>query len=316
MENELRKDYFLDRQVIIAVGRGRRPTDFKHGGAAESEAGKACFFCPGSENLTPPEIMRTEEGGRWVMRVFPNKFPAVTPEEGAATESMMPAYGRHEIVVESPEHDKTVADLSVEKIVALLGLYAKRAEALLADPKTKYVLIFKNHGKVAGASLSHTHTQIVSLPVVPKLVRDEADSAGKYAKEKGSCPLCDAWRKEAKGPRLVWEDEYAVVFTPYASRCPLEAWVMPKRHVRGLGELSDEERSGMAKGLKLILSKLKTGLGDAPYNLYFHVSPAGGDLHMHVEVLPRLAIFAGFELGSDIIINTMAPEAAADFYRA
>ena len=315
MQNELRRDYFLDRQVIIAVGRGKRPTDFKHASASDSDAKDACFFCPGNESSTPPEIMRVADGGVWSVRVFPNKFPAVTEEDGPSDERLMPAYGRHEIVVESPDHQKTVADLSAEGIAQVIGIYSQRVDAMMKDPKTKYVLVFKNHGKVAGASLAHTHTQIISLPVVPKLLQAESDATAEYARKNASCPICDAWKSESKGPRAVWEDDNAVVFTPYASRSPLEAWIMPKRHLRELGDLSESERLSLAKGIKKITSKLKAGLDDTPYNLYFHISPKGGDLHLHVEVLPRLSIYAGFELGSDIVINTMAPEAAADFYR-
>jgi len=315
MENELRRDYFLDRFVIIAVGRAKRPNDYVHIGSVEADTGRGCFFCPGSENQTPPEISRLEEDGKWIMRVFPNKFPAVSPEDGPDTGIMMPAYGRHEVVVESPEHGKTVADLSIERIVSLLKVYSGRVEAMLADPKIEYVMVFKNHGRAAGASLAHTHTQIISLPVVPNLVREEVEAAGRYHQERGTCPLCDAWVKEMNGPRRVWEDDYAAVFTPYASRNPFESWIMPKRHIKALNELDADERKSLASGLKLVLSKLKAGLNDPPYNMYLHVSPGEDDLHMHFEVLPRLSTWAGFELGSGIIINTMAPETAAEFLR-
>jgi len=315
MENELRRDYFTDRQVIIAVGRGRRPTDFKHEAAMDSGDVKGCFFCPGNESSTPPEIMRVEEGGKWVVRVFPNKFPAVKPERGESTPEMMPAYGYHEIVVETPDHTKTVADLSVEEIGRVLKIYTARVDAMYKDPIVKYALVFKNHGKAAGASLAHTHTQIVSLPIIPKAVAEEEAAAAKYRMEKGSCPLCDAWKREASGPRGIWEDGNAAVFAPYASRNPFEAWVLPKRHVRVLGELRPDEIASLAQGLKLVLGKLKDGLSDTPYNMHFHLAPPGGDLHMHLEVMPKLSTWAGFELGSGIIINTMPPEKAAEFYR-
>ena len=316
MENELRRDYFLDRQVIIAVGRGKRPTDYKHGGAGEEDGGKACFFCPGNEHTTPPEISRIGEGGRWVVRVFPNKFPAVKPEGGEAADAVEPAYGYHEVVVESPEHGETVADLSVDRIAEVLEVYSRRIDYMLSDPRVKYALVFKNHGKTAGASLSHTHTQIISLPVVPELVRMEAEAAGRYSGDKGTCPICDAWKKESKGPRAVWEDGKTAAFAPYASRSPMEAWIMPKRHVRQLSELTGEERLSLAEGLKLVLRRLNEGLGNPPYNMYFHVSPADGDLHLHAEILPRLSVWAGFEMGSGIMINTMPPETAAGFYRS
>ncbi|MBD3389193.1 MAG: DUF4921 family protein [Candidatus Altiarchaeales archaeon] len=314
MENELRKDYFLDRRVIIAVGRGKRPSDFKRDPAPE-EDGKTCFFCPGNEEMTPAEISRVEEDGHWVIRVFPNKYPAVTTEEEEGSDELMPAYGYHEIVVENPAHSKSVSDLSIERISHVLSVYNERVEHMLSDPRVRYALVFKNHGRKAGASLSHTHTQIISTPVVPRLVKEEAEAVERYKTLNGSCPLCDAWKKEVGGPRKVWEDYHMAVFTPYASRSPMEAWIVPKRHVHDLGDLSDEERHSMASAFKLLLEKLRDGLNDPPYNLYFHVNPRGADLHLHVELLPRLSNWAGFELGSEIIINTMAPEDAAEFYR-
>jgi len=314
MRNELRTDYFLDRQVIISVGRGKRPSDFM-GKPPEPSAPRACFFCPGNEGTTPPEISRVEEDGKWVIRVFPNKFPAVTEEEGADDGRVMPAYGRHEVVVETPDHDKSLADLTVERIARVLGVYSQRIEALQSGARAEYVLVFKNHGRSAGASLEHTHTQIISLPVVPRLIREEVYAADKYSQEKGSCPLCDAWMSESQGDRSVWDDGNVCAFAPFASRSPFEVWIVPKRHVRSLKELDGQELSSMAGALKAVLSRLKEGLNDPHYNLYVHISPAGEDLHLHVEVLPRLSIWAGFELGSEIVINTMPPEAAADFYR-
>jgi UDPglucose--hexose-1-phosphate uridylyltransferase len=316
MQNELRTDYFTDRKVIIAVGRGKRPTDIKHAPAVEGDTRQGCYFCPGNEASTPPEIMRVEEAGTWVIRVFPNKFPAVTPEGGEESPKLIAAYGRHEVVAETPDHDQTVADLSPQRIAQVLDVYSKRVDALLADGKAKYVMVFKNHGKAAGASLAHSHTQIISLPVVPPLVLAEAEGAARYSDARGTCPLCDAWKAEVKGPRAIWEDDRAAAFAPYASRSPLEAWLMPKRHVMGLKDLDAAETLSLAFGLKHILARLKGGLADPPYNMYLHMSPGGGGLHMHFEVLPRLSTWAGFELGSDIIINTMAPETAAEFYRS
>lgn len=316
MKNELRSDYFLDRQVIISVGRGKRPHDYlTMADSASSQKAQTCYFCPGNEHLTPAETSREEEGGKWALRVFPNMFPAATQEEGEASAQLMSAYGYHEVIVESPDHDKTVADLPVERIAQVLRVYSERVEAMLADPRVKYALVFKNHGRVAGASLAHTHSQIISVPVVPKLIRDEVEGAERYALRRGSCPLCDAWKEESTGLRAIWEDENVCAFAPYASRSPMEAWVMTKRHIQELKDLTSEEALSFAKALKLVLSRLKGGLNDASYNLYFHASPRGADLHLHAEILPKLSILAGFELGSDIVINTMPPETAAEFYR-
>jgi UDPglucose--hexose-1-phosphate uridylyltransferase len=316
MLNELRSDYFLDRQVIIAVGRGKRPSDIKVTPSTESEPAKGCFFCPGNEAMTPPESYRVEEAGKWVIRVFPNKFPAVTIEAGNVADELMPAYGYHEVVVEEQDHTKTLGDLSTERIARVIEVYSQRVRYMLTDKRIKYALVFKNHGKVAGASLAHTHTQIISLPVVPRLVKEETSAAKRYSLKNGTCPLCDAWKKESTGPRAIWADDNAVVFAPYASRSSFEAWVMPKRHIRSLDDLDSTQRLSLAAALKHVLSRLRSGLGDPPYNMCLHMSPADGDLHLHFEILPHLSTWAGFELGSDIIINTMAPETAAEFYRS
>ncbi|MCX6694710.1 MAG: DUF4931 domain-containing protein, partial [Candidatus Altiarchaeota archaeon] len=277
-------------------------------------AGGLCFFCPGNESTTPPEISRVEEGGKWTIRVFPNKFPAVTLEEGERTEYLMPAYGEHEVIVETPEHDNGLSDLSVEQLAKVLRVYSEREEALLKKQGIAYVLLFKNWGKEAGASLPHTHTQAVSLPSVPKLVKEEAEAAEEYAREKGACPFCKTIEKEVKSDRRIFEDDCIAAFTPYASRVPMEAWIMPIRHVGRLKELKDKEYESLAMALKQVLEKLKR-LNDTPYNYYIHSSPAGADLHLHIEVLPKMATWAGFEIGSEVYINTLAPESAAEYYR-
>jgi UDPglucose--hexose-1-phosphate uridylyltransferase len=313
MRNELRKDYFLDRWVIISAGRGKRPSDFKQHAPIEGKEG-LCFFCPGNENTTPPEISRVEEDGEWIIRVFPNKFPAVTLEEGEIKENLMPARGLHEIVVETPEHGKSIADLSVERMVGVLEVCAGRVEAMLAREGVEYALVFKNHGSAAGASLAHTHTQIISLPFPPKLVAEEAKSSEEYEDEHGSCPICDAVKRESGGPRSIYEDDFVSVFTPYASRSPFEVWVVPKRHLTQLSDFTMDEKTSVAGALISVLSRLRDGLNDPPYNYYIHASPVGGNLHLHIEILPKLSIWAGFELGGEIIINTMPPETAAEFY--
>ncbi|MFH1403528.1 MAG: galactose-1-phosphate uridylyltransferase [Candidatus Altiarchaeota archaeon] len=314
MLNELRKDYFLDRWVIIASGRGKRPTDFAKP-SDDEDGGGLCFFCPGNEETTPPEISRVEEDGRWIIRVFPNKFPAVTMEDGPSTGRLMPARGVHEIVVENPEHGKSVSDLTPERMSKVIDVYTERVDAMLAMDGMEYALVFKNHGSKAGASLSHTHTQIASLPFTPTLVAEETAMSDKYRRDNGSCPICDIVREESGGERMVFEDEHVFAFTPYASRSPFEAWITTKKHVRLLGELTGDERLSIARALTGVLSRLRDGLKNPPYNYYIHYSPSDGDLHLHIEVLPKLNIWAGFEMGSGIVINTMPPETAAGFYR-
>lgn len=297
---ELRKDFLLGRWVIIAKERGKRPNDFWHALEKEEKHEGICFFCPGNENTTPPEISRVEENGKWVIRNFPNKFPATK---------------WHEIVVETPIHEKDFADLSVEKISRVFEVYCQRQEEIKKDSEVKYVLVFKNEGKGAGASLQHSHTQLIGLEIIPPLVQKEVDASQKYFQENKSCPFCDVWKNEMETERKVLEDEYTAAFTPYASRFPFEIWLMPKRHVKNLPELSSGEIYSLAETLKKILTRLKESLNNPPYNYYLHMAPGGDDLHFHLELFPRVSQWAGLEFGSEIVINTMPPEVAAGFYR-
>lgn len=309
--NELRKDYFLDRWVIIATGRGSRPHQFKS--EKKSKDVDVCFFCPGNESMTPPEIDRVEEDGKWVIRVFPNKFPAVA-EEGnpnVRTDNTFytyaSAYGSHEVLVESPNHDDEFGDLSVERIVKILKMYNKRINELMKKKHVRYVFVFKNQGKEAGTSLVHTHTQIIALNKIPSLLQEEAEAT------KDECKYCQVIEKEKDSERRVLENSTFVSFTPYASRFPMEAWVFPKRHLNCLNDMNEQEYNDLAEQLRLFTSKLEEI--NAPYNFYLHHSVEGDDLHFHVEIAPRISIWAGLELGSDIDINIIAPESAARFYR-
>lgn len=317
--NELRKDYLLDRWVIVAKDRARRPTDFIQDKAAEkTEKLGLCYFCPGNEHTTPPEIDRIQEGGKWIIRCFPNKFPAVTREVGKKAEGFftkIPAYGSHEVIVETPNHGEGLGDLSVSHLMKVIDMYVSRIAELKKDPKVKYVAVFKNHGRKAGASLDHSHTQIISLGRLPPLVAAEASAADKYIKEKHRCPYCEIIFREEKGERLICEDEYTLALAPYASRFPFEAWILPKRHIRSLDELKMEEKKSFASTLRSVLSRLKNSLQDPPYNLWLHYSPDDADLHLHLELAPRLSDYAGFEFGSEIIINVIPPEVAAAHYR-
>ncbi len=317
--NELRKDYLLDRWVIIAKDRGQRPDEFAKKHVDEKRADSVCFFCPGSELSTPPEIARVEEGGRWVIRVFPNKFSATSCEYKDYGRGMFlrkSAYGKHEVIVETPDHVKRLGDLTDSHIKKVLDIYINRISENKKDPRIKYVLLFKNEGDEAGTSLVHSHSQLISLGIVPPAIMEEVRAAGRYKKDSGRCAYCDIWKKESCGERRIWEDKQVAAFAPYASRFPFEAWVMPKRHVTTPEDMDEKEKRSFAKALMKLIRRLDSSLNYPPYNFYFHISPRGGDLHFHAVICPRIARWAGFELGSGIIINTMPPEVAAEHYRS
>ncbi|MFH1637981.1 MAG: DUF4921 family protein [Candidatus Woesearchaeota archaeon] len=300
---EFRKDYVLDRWVIIAPERGKRPFDFKKPAAPEVK--KTCQFCPGNEEMTPKEIMRFEKKGKWLVRVIPNKYVAVSKDAKAIKEkglTSMPAVGSHEVVIETPSHKKQLWDLDIKQIVFVLEAYIQRISSLKG-----YTLVFKNHGRDAGTSVVHSHTQLISSNKIPPFIEEKL----KAVKGK-KCPYCQMIKKERNSKRMIAENKSFIAIAPYASRFPMEAWILPKKHIKSIVDVDD--LTSLSKMLKMLLLKLKKI--NASYNFYIHNAPKGKDLHFMIEIAPRLATWAGFELGSDIIVNVLPPEKAALFYRS
>jgi len=315
---ELRKDYFLNRWVIISTERAKRPKDFRK----ETEqvvSKKDCPFCPGNENKTPPEIDRVEKNGEWVFRAFSNKFPAVKQEgkpEIVEEDTIFThgnAFGSHEVVVETPNHEEMFWDLSEERIFELLKVLKVRLNTLKAIPGIQQVILFKNHGKEAGTSIEHEHLQLIAYNKTAASIQKEVHAANAFKRKHGKCPYCEIIEIEKKGPRRIKENNSFFALAPYASRFAFEAMLLPKEHRNNLADLSEAELNDLASCLKKVVGKL--GELNAPYNLYFHESPKGKKLHFHVKVTPRLLSWGGFEMASDCIINTVSPEQAAEFYR-
>jgi len=312
----IRKDYILDRWVYYAIERGKRPHDFKPINAREElkDEPKICYFCPSNEQLTPPEIGRVEYKEEWKIRWFLNKFPAVEKKGSPKLRqnkffSEVNSFGIHEIIVETPHHKSQLADLPVEQIVELFRVFKIRIKALNSLNGIKYVDVFKNHGKDAGTSLIHSHTQVVALPQIPTLVMEEVKAVRKYKK----CPYCGIIKAESSSKRKILETKNIIAVAPFASRFNYEAWIFTKRHKRTMEELEEEELGDLAIILKKILVKLKKL--NASYNFFLHYSPEGEDLHFHIEITPRVATWGGFELSTNAVINSVLPESAARFYR-
>jgi UDPglucose--hexose-1-phosphate uridylyltransferase len=333
--NELRKDYLLDRWVVIATERGRRPTDF-----AKQERQKAktanCPMCPGNEHMTPPAILvylkngksikktRDKNGFRhknWLIRCVSNLYPAFTPPKDGDTkkqktkpDDLAPAIGHHEVLIESPNHDEDPADARMSQLVYVVNGYVDRLRALSAKPYVQYVSIFRNHGLEAGASLSHAHSQIITTPFTPKTVEDELKASKKFYEKNGKCAFCEIIKKERKGPRLILENSKYVAFAPYASVNPLEFWILPKKHESSLLDMPKDNVGIFAETLKTCLNALQRLANDPPYNYGFHIATnknARNHYHWHLEVYPKLAIWAGFEKSTGMYINTVTPENAA-----
>ena len=326
---ELRKDPITGRWVIISTDRAKRPTDFSVE-PAEIRGG-FCPFCPGHEDKTPPEILAYRSDGSgpnstgWWVRVVPNKFPALCIEgavsrQGEGLFDKMSGIGAHEVIIETPVHGQTLATLPEKRVEDVLWAFRDRMIDLQRDKRFRYVLIFKNHGAPAGASLEHSHSQLIALPIVPKRVREEVDGAKGYYAYKERCVYCDIIRQERdSGIRVISENEDFLTVAPYAPRFPFETWVLPKEHESAFENSQTHFYENLARALKNLLMRVNTVLEMPSYNLVFHTSPvkeAPNDYyHWHLEMMPKLTRVAGFEWGTGFYINPTPPEEAAKFLR-
>jgi len=329
--SELRQDPVTGVWVVIAPERKKRPRLFHRGSARDLTGSKDCPFCAGNEGLTPPEILAvrppgTPAGGPgWQLRVFPNRFPALRVEgnlerRGDGLYDRMNGIGAHEVIVESPDHATQLADLPPAAMNRVLTVFQQRIRDLKNDLRLRYVMIFKNQGPAAGASLPHTHSQLVALPVVPLRVRQELEGARRHFQQKERCLFCDIVAQEiADGQRLVWEDAMACVVAPYAPRFPFELAIYPRRHGARFEDCPESELAGVGAALTTALGRLNLALKNPDYNLVLHNAPsAPGDeasFHWHFEVMPALGSVAGFEWGSGFSINPIPPEEAAAVLR-
>jgi UDPglucose--hexose-1-phosphate uridylyltransferase len=327
---ELRKDPITGRWVIIATDRAKRPTDFIRD-KVEIRGSGFCPFCYGNEVKTPPEIHAYRSDGSakdtpgWSLRVVPNKFPALGIEgavnrQGEGLYDKMNGIGAHEVIIETPEHQKTLATIPVERVEDVLWAYRDRILDLKKDRRFKYILLFKNHGDAAGASLEHTHSQLIALPVVPKRVREEVDSAQEYYNFKERCIFCDIIRQEMEdGVRVIAQNTNFIALSPFAPRFPFEMWIVPKTHRSAFEESRKEEFEQLAAMLKDMLSRLDRVLDSPPYNYVVHTSPfpdvSNDYYHWHLEIMPKLTKVAGFEWGTGFYINPTPPEESAKFLR-
>jgi UDPglucose--hexose-1-phosphate uridylyltransferase len=330
--NEIRKDYLLDRWVVIAKERKKRPTDFVKK-TSETKEG-VCPICPGNEHMTPPAALvylssnrdirkeRDHNGHRhkdWLVRVVPNLYPAFAPPDkktGVIKESsiLKRAVGHHEVIIESPNHDEHPGVARVSQLVHVINAYLDRLAELSGKTYVKYVSIFRNHGREAGASLSHAHTQLIATPFVPTLLEEELQTSKSFWTKNHECLLCDVLKKEKNGPRFIWENDSFVVFAPWASVNPLEFWVLSKRHQSSMLSLRHREVKDLAETMRVCLGGLKSLLNDPPYNFGFHTISANDAeecFHWHLEVYPRVATWGGFEKSTRMFINVIPPENAA-----
>ncbi len=327
---ELRKDPVLGRWIIISRERSKRPTDFLVEKAEVT--GGFCPLCPGNESTTPPEVFAFRDNKMsgmdtpgWQVRVVPNKYPALVIEgdldkEGVGLYDKMNGIGAHEVIVESPNHDEDFAYLKSEDMALVFMAFKSRLNDLLMDKRFQYVMIFKNHGRAAGASLEHSHSQLVALPILPRMIVSELEGSLSYFNYKERCIFCDIIRQEIKQKeRVVCQNDDFITITPFAPRTPFEMWILPKKHSSSFRRDDDASMYSLAKLFGESLRRLDSCIPNVPYNFVLHTQPLRLDymehFHWHFEIVPKLTSIAGFEWGSGFYINPMPPEEAALFLR-
>jgi len=326
---ELRKDPIHGRWVIISTERSRRPSDFVP--EERRPIGGFCPLCEGNEDRTPPEIVAFRDNGTppntpgWTLRVVPNKFPALRIEgeldrEGEGIYDKMNGIGAHEVVIETPRHEETLITLPLKDVKNVLLAYRERIIDLRRDRRLRYVLVFKNHGVAAGASLEHSHSQIIALPIVPKRVSEEIEGAKTYFNYKDRCVFCDIIRQELQQKRrIITENKSFLSIAPFASRFPFETWILPKTHHPSFEQTESSQYEQAAQILSDTLQRMDRVLADPPYNYVIHTSSFpevdAEHYHWHFEIMPKLTKVAGFEWGTGFYINPTPPEEAAEYMR-
>jgi len=326
---ELRKDPIVGRWVIIASERSKRLFDFQSTVSPEKKA--SCPFCYGNEGRTPPEILSYRDAATeanssgWTIRVVPNKFPALEAEgemnrAGEGMFDKMNGVGAHEVIIETPNHEANLHDLREREVEDILWAYRDRILDLRKDKRFRYVLVFKNKGEAAGATLSHPHSQLIATPIIPKRVKEELSGSESYFRYKERCVYCDMVRQEILDQkRLVIESADIVAFTPFASKFPFECWLLPKKHCSNFEEIQKHEISDLARVLKETISRMSKALGNPPFNYILHTAPTQQSgiehYHWHLEIMPTLTRVAGFEWGTGFYINPTSPEEAAEYLR-
>lgn len=325
--SELRQDLVTGDWVVIATSRAKRPEDFAKQKKEEikEESGKECLFCdPVASGQEKDTLIYSDAKGEWSLRVLPNKFPAFSREDYPKHFNEGPYFGMdsigyHEIVI-TRDHKRQIANMETTEVAEILDAYQDRYIDLMNKKSVNYIEIFHNHGKEAGASIKHPHSQLMAISVISPYIKGELDGAEEYHRQNEECVYCKMaeWELENK-KRIVFENENFVVFCPFASRAAFETWVIPKKHKPYFERISAQDKIEAGEALQKAVGKIYKALNNPDYNFYIHTSPCDGKdyphYHWHIEILPRTAVWAGFELSTGIEISTIEPEAAAEYLK-
>ena len=326
--SELRHNVLTREWVIIATERAKRPHEF----ARKDDQKRvnppyvpSCPFCPGNEQMTPPATFVIPDHGSWRLRVTPNKFAALSydGERQRSFEGIrrtVTGVGIHEIIIESPDHSKSIGLLQDSQVETLIDAYLNRFNFASQDPRVEQVTIFKNHGLAAGTSLEHPHSQIIGCPVITSQIRDRMINALHHFDEFGECIFCRVLEVELREKtRIVMETQHFVTFVQFAALTPFSMLIMPRRHMSCFSEITGVEAADLARILRRTLAKLYYGLMDPDFNYTIRTAPREACgvkyFHWYLSIIPRLTKVAGFELGSGMFINTSLPEENASFLR-
>lgn len=327
--SELRKDPIVDRWVIISDGTVRTPHIPMEG--VPATPGLLCPFCPGNEHLCPPEILANRPGdsqpndARWRLRVIPNRAPILVVEGdlkrmGEGLYDKISGIGANEVIIETPRHDVRQSQMEFSELENVFWAYRDRLIDLKRDVRIRHVVLYKNYGQIAGATVDHQYSLLMGLPIVPRGVLEELEGAQKHYGHKERCAYCDIIRQEIQQEiRVVSETKDFLAIEPFAPRMPFETWILPKRHTPRYEDIEPREIREMALIFKEVISRLDAALNYPAYNYVIHTAPFNQSCepsyHWHMEILPRLTLLTGFEWASDVYINTTSPEDAAGFLK-
>lgn len=335
--------------VLVATARSMRPRKAEEPAPRDTRTRvDTCPFCRGNEHMTPPEITRAPPTGDWQLRIVENLYPVLGDERSApgmvfGLQQAIDGYGRHEVIIDNPGHGVAIHEMDVSHLGRLFELYRDRmAELYALDERLRYVLVFKNFGPAAGASMAHTHSQMIATPVVPQNVHDEVENSAAHYGKHHRCIFCSlidealtfeatiyerdtgqVLRRINVGQYVVERGERFIAIKPFASRYEWEVHILPLEHSSDFLRLTDTDAQDMARVLQRTMARLDAVIGGAQYNYFLHTRPRmeshpqiDASYHWHLEICPRTSIPTGFELGSGLFVNTISPEEAAERLRS